>query len=668
MMDQPHHPRSCEEEEFIMESTPLLQAIGSPADLKQLSVDQLPDLAAEIRHAICEQVKRSGGHLAPNLGVVELTIALHYVFDFNHDRLLFDVGHQCYPHKLLTGRAPLLPKLRQRDGMAGFPEPRESNYDLFSVGHAGTAISTAVGMARGDRLRGESFSKDNPDGRRVVALVGDASIVNGLAMEGLNNAGTLNRQMLVILNDNGMSIAKPQGAVAGYFNRIRINSAYRSMKETAKDIFKSIPGGSALRDMSHRFGEMAKEAVTEDNWFEKFGLLTVGPIDGHDIPTLVDMLGEVRDFEHPMVLHVHTVKGKGYEFSEGDATTFHSPKPFSVNGCRVELKSSGRSFTSAYADAMCELMERDESVVACTAAMPDGTGIKQCIDRFPDRTWDTGICESHAMDMMAGLAKSGLKPFFAVYSTFLQRAFDQVFQEVALQGLPVRLCLDRAGLVGGDGAVHHGFCDVSILSVFPDAALMAAMDETSLQASLEFMRNYEIGLSCVRYPRDDVDERFARDCPPFELGKARALLRHEEPDIAVLGYGVMAMTAMEAADAIGQDAKIDVYDARFAKPVDTELIRSLIERKIPIVTIEDHSITGGFGSAVLAAAHDLGLDTRGITRLGLPETWIYQGGRGEQLAEAGLDRDNLIRVLRHVMAGDPVPMVLTEPVPAATNG
>ena len=649
-----------------MDSTPLLQTIGSPADLKQLSVDQLTDLAAEIRNAICEQVKKSGGHLAPNLGVVELTIALHYVFDFGHDRLLFDVGHQCYPHKLLTGRADLLPKLRQRDGMAGFPEPRESNFDLFSVGHAGTAISTAVGMARGDQLRKESFCRDNPDGRRVVALIGDASIVNGVAMEGLNNAGTLNRQMLVILNDNGMSIAKPQGAVASYFDRIRINSAYRSMKKTAKDLFKSIPGGSTLRDMSHRFSEMAKEAVTEDNWFEKFGLLTVGPIDGHDIPTLVDMLAEVRDFEHPMVLHVHTVKGKGFEFSEGDATTFHSPKPFSVNGCRVELKSSGRSFTAAYSDAMCDLMERDESIVACTAAMPDGTGIKQCLDRFPDRTWDTGICESHAMDMMAGLAKSGTKPFFAVYSTFLQRAFDQVFQEVALQGLPVRLCLDRAGLVGGDGAVHHGFCDISILSVFPDAALLTAMDEPSLNAALEFMRTYDAGLSCIRYPRDNVSSRFEDECPPFELGRARPLVTHDAPDIAVLGYGIMALTAIDAAEAIGPDAKIDVYDARFAKPVDTQLIKSLLDRNIPIVTLEDHTVTGGFGSAVLAAAHDLGLDTRGITRLGLPETWIYQGSRDEQLAEAGLDTDNVIRVLRQVMAGDPIPMVLTRPVPATT--
>lgn len=644
-----------------------LSNIGSPADLKLLPVEQLPELAAEIRWSICEQVKKSGGHLAPNLGVVELTIALHYVFDFSHDRLLFDVGHQCYPHKLLTGRAHLLDKLRQRGGMAGFPEPNESNYDLFSVGHAGTAISTAVGMARGDLLNGEAFTKEQPGGRRTVAIIGDASIVNGVAMEGLNNAGTLDRQFLVVLNDNGMSIAKPQGAVAGYFDRIRLNPAYRSMKRTAKEMFKSLPGGSTLRDMSHRFGEMAKEAVTEDNWFEKFGLLTVGPIDGHDIPTLVDMLMEVRDFPHPMVLHVHTVKGKGYEFSEGDATTFHSPKPFSVTGCRVELKSSGRSFTTAFSDAMCDLMEQDEQIVTCTAAMPDGTGIKQCLDRFPDRAWDTGICESHAMDMMAGMAKTGLKPFFAVYSTFLQRAFDQAFQEVALQGLPVRLCLDRAGLVGGDGAVHHGFCDISLLSVFPNAVLMAPMDEPSLQRSLELMRHYDRGLSCVRYPRDNVRDCFADDCPRFELGKARPLLTHDDPDVAILGYGTMALAGIDAVEQLGSEAKVNVYDARFAKPVDRELIRTLLEQGVPIVTIEDHTVTGGFGTQVVSAAVDMGLDTRNITRLGLPETWIYQGSRDEQLAEAGLDLDNIVRVLRHVMDRKSLPATITAPVPLPTS-
>ncbi|MHC4991210.1 MAG: 1-deoxy-D-xylulose-5-phosphate synthase N-terminal domain-containing protein, partial [Planctomycetota bacterium] len=307
----------------------LLPSLDGPADLKKLPVEELPRLASEIRHAICEQIKRTGGHFAPNLGVVELTIALHYVFDFAHDRLLFDVGHQCYPHKLLTGRFGLLPFLRQRNGMAGFPDPRESEFDLFAVGHAGTAVSTAVGMARGDLLNGEAFDpEENPDGRRVVALVGDASIVNGVAMEGLNNAGTLKRQMLVVLNDNGMSIARPQGAVAGYLDRIRVNRAYQQVKRAAKDVVSHLPGGTVIGEMYHRLGEIAKDAVAEDTWFEKFGLLTVGPIDGHDLPGLIDMLIEVRDFDRPMVLHVHTVKGKGFEFSENAAPTFHSPKPF----------------------------------------------------------------------------------------------------------------------------------------------------------------------------------------------------------------------------------------------------------------------------------------------------------------------------------------------------
>ncbi|MBG84096.1 MAG: 1-deoxy-D-xylulose-5-phosphate synthase [Phycisphaerae bacterium] len=628
----------------------LLPGIKSPADLKALTVDQLPELAAEIRHAICEQVSQSGGHLAPNLGVVELTIALHYVFDFGHDRLLFDVGHQCYPHKLLTGRFDLLPRLRQRDGMAGFPEPRESEFDLFSVGHAGTAISTAVGMARGDLLNGDACTPENPDGRHVVSIIGDASVVNGLAMEGLNNAGTLDRQFLVVLNDNGMSIAKPQGAVAGYFDRLRASDTYRAVKRAAKDVMAQLPGGTTLRGMSHRLSEMAKDAVCEDAWFEKFGLLTVGPVDGHDLPTLVDMLMNIKDVDRPIVLHAHTIKGKGYEFAEGDATTFHSPKPFEVTGCRVELKSGGRSFTAAFADALEDLMARDESVVACTAAMPDGTGVKKALETYPERTWDTGICESHAMDMMAGMAKTGLKPFFAVYSTFLQRAFDQAFQEVSLQGLPVRLCLDRAGLVGGDGAVHHGFCDVSILRVLPDAALMAPIDEASLKASMEFMRTYDAGLSAIRYPRDDVSDRFAdQPCPPFELGRARGLRVHDNPDVAILGFGVMTLTAMDAAEATAGECTVDVYDARFAKPVDRDLIKGLLERRIPIITIEDHGIHGGFGAAVVEAASEMNLDAGLVHRMALPDAWIYQGSRNGQLEEAGLDCNSVIETIKICM-------------------
>jgi len=643
----------------------ILPHITGPADLKALPIEKLPTLAAEMRQAICDQVSQTGGHLAPNLGVVDLTIALHYVFDFGHDRLLFDVGHQCYPHKLITGRYRMLPRLRQQDGLAGFPEPRESDYDLFSVGHAGTGISTAVGMARGDLLRGEAFEpQKNVNGRRVVALVGDASIVNGVAMEGLNNAGTLDRQFLVVLNDNGMSIAKPQGAIASYFDRIRVNPAYLKAKRTARDVVSQLPGGSIIEEMYRTLGEIAKDALSTDSWFEKFGLLTVGPVDGHDLRSLIDMLLEIKDFDRPIVLHAHTIKGKGYEFAEGDATTFHSPKPFKVEGCRVELKKGGRSFTSAFADALDDVMARDEKIVAATAAMPDGTGLVKVMPKYPDRTWDTGICESHTMDMMAGLAKTGFKPFFAVYSTFLQRAFDQAFQEVALQGLPVRLCLDRAGLVGGDGAVHHGFCDISILRVFPKVVLTAAMDEPSLRAALEFMRTYEDGISVVRYPRDTVSNALQdQPCPPFVLGKARSLLERDRPDAAILAYGTMAISALEAVEILNGEYKINVYDARFAKPVDIELLRSLIERRIPIVTVEDHGVEGGFGSCVVDACHEHHLDTRLITGMGIPTRWIYQGSRAGQLEEAGLDPASIARTVREVLdaAGEPPVVETIEP-------
>jgi 1-deoxy-D-xylulose-5-phosphate synthase len=632
--------------------TAILPTIQSPSDVKKLPVERLHELAQEIREAICGAVSKTGGHLAPNLGVVELTIALHYVFDFGFDRLLFDVGHQCYPHKLLTGRGALLPKLRTREGMAGFPEPRESSFDLFSVGHAGTGISTAVGMARGDTLNGEGYDpKVNPKGRRVVTLIGDASIVNGVAMEGLNNAGTLARQFLVVLNDNGMSISRPQGAVAQYFDRLRMSHLYADFKKGAKRVLSHVPGGSLVGGAYHKAGEATKAMIAESAWFEHFGLVTVGPIDGHDLPQMIEFLSEAREFDRPMVLHVQTVKGKGYAFSEKDASKFHSPPAFQMDedeeSCRVELKSEGRSFTAAFGEAMVEVMKKDPKVVACTAAMPDGTGISKVAPLFPDRVWDTGICESHAMDMMAGLARTGFKPFFAVYSTFLQRAFDQAFQEVALQGLPVRLCLDRAGLVGGDGAVHHGFCDVSLLRTLPGAAIMATIDEPSLKESLEFMRTYGDGLSAVRYPRDNVSTRLAgSECPAFELGKARVVRAEAEPDVAVLAFGTLAMTALDAADAMKGEYRVSVYDARFAKPVDAGLVRELLTRGVPVVTVEDHGLIGGFGAAVLEAAQEMGLDASRVTRLGLPDSWVYQDSRGKQLAEVGLDAAGIARAIR----------------------
>jgi len=637
----------------------ILERVHTPADVKALSVDQLEELAGEIREAIIGQVQRTGGHLAPNLGVVELTLALHYVFDFGHDRLLFDVGHQCYPHKLITGRRGMLDKLRTREGMSGFPEPLESEYDLFRVGHAGTGISTAVGMARGDTLTGEGYDpKANPDGRRVVTLVGDASIVNGVALEGLNNAGTMRRQMLVVLNDNGMSISKPQGALAQYFDRVRVSHTYTDLKKGAAEILRHVPGGSLIKEAYHRAGEVTKAAIAEESIFEKFGLLTVGPIDGHHLPTLIEFLHEARDMDRPMVLHVKTVKGKGLDIAEADATRFHSPKAFNVErderlGCRVEMSSGGRGFTKAFGEALADLMERDEKIVTATAAMADGTGVTEAINRVPERSFDTGICESHAMDMMAGMAKSGLKPFFAVYSTFLQRAFDQAFQEVALQGLGVRLCLDRAGLVGGDGAVHHGFCDVSILRALPGAVLTAAIDEPSLRAALEFMAGWDEGLSVVRYPRDNVSDRLAdSDCPAFELGRARLLteefadLDAERPDVAVLAFGTPAIDALAAADELAGEYRVAVWDARFAKPVDGPLIRELLQRGIPVLTVEDHTVVGGFGSAVTEVASDLGLNAGLITRHGIPDRWVLQDSRSKQLAEVGLDAPGIARMIR----------------------
>ena len=513
----------------------LLENLRGPADLKRLPVEELPQLADEIRHAICEQVSRTGGHLAPNLGVVELTIALHYVFDFSHDRLLFDVGHQCYPHKLLTGRLGLLDQLRTAEGMAGFPEPRESEFDLFSVGHAGTAISTAVGMARGDDVVAGGEGKSD---RRAVALVGDASIVNGVALEGLNNAGTLKRQFLTVLNDNGMSISAPQGAMAQYFDRVRVSPTYHDLKKRGKVMLHRLPGGSILEEVYHRGSEMLKAMISDGHMFEHLGHVCVGPIDGHDLPTLIPTLAEVRDIDRPVLLHVKTVKGKGYGFAEGDATAFHSPSAFVREGCRVEIKPKGRSFTQAFSDAMLDVMERDEKAFAVTAAMGPGTGIDKVIDRFPGRSLDTGICESHAMDMCAGLAKSGLKPFFAVYSTFVQRAVDQVFQEVALQGLPVRICLDRSGFVGGDGAVHHGFMDIALFKALPRVVQLAPYDEATLRAGLEFMLGHDDAATVIRYPRDVVPPAPGSAATTqaehvvFELGKAHVVRRPAAGDRA----------------------------------------------------------------------------------------------------------------------------------------
>ncbi|WP_432797919.1 1-deoxy-D-xylulose-5-phosphate synthase [Poriferisphaera sp. WC338] len=640
----------------------LLKSITGPHDLKKLSVDQLPQLADELRECICDQISRTGGHFASNLCVVELTIALHYIFDFASDRLLFDVGHQCYPHKLLTGRQSLFPDLKTKSGMAGFPEPRESDFDLFSVGHAGTAIPTAVGMAIGDQAIGEGH-------RRAVSIIGDASIINGVSMEGLNYAGTLNRQFLTILNDNGMAIGDPQGAIAQYFDRVRVSHAFDDIKKRGKEIIDRLPGGSFIEDLYQKSSEMFKAAVSTDHMFEHFGHVCIGPIDGHDIPTLLDILNDIKDVEKPILLHVKTVKGKGYHPAEGDPFRYHAPKPGVVNNseeakacepavpegmeksdCQVVKKTAGKSFTAAFSDAMIDIMNRDEKVYAITAAMPDGTGLDKVQPHFPDRTIDCGLAESLGMDMAAGMAKSGLKPFYAVYSTFSQRALDQTFQEVALQKLPVRICMDRAGYVGGDGAAMHGFMDIAMNAVFPDIVMLAPSDEQNFEAGLEFMRNYDANATFIRYPRDTVAEvELQEDAPPFELGKANLIVpaTTDKPHAAILAYGSMVYTANESLQTLtDQGYDIALYDARFAKPIDIDLVKQLIEAGTPIITVEDHGIVGGFGTMVLEACNELGLPTHNIKRIAHPEKWMYQDSRAGQLKVAGLDATSIASTIR----------------------
>ena len=671
------------------DAAPLLTADLRPADLRGMSVSGLGSLAGEIRRAIIAQVMASGGHLAPNLGVVELTIALHRVFDFSHDRLLFDVGHQCYVHKLLTGRLDLLPKLRQKGGMAGFPEPSESPYDLFAVGHAGTGISTAVGMAVGDDfeagVRGRAGSETaEPHGRKVAVLVGDASIVNGVSLEGLNAAGTLKRQFLTVLNDNGMSIARPQGALASYFDHVRVSRRYRGIKRRARGLIERLPGGEGpaglVEDLYGRGSDVLKALVRRGHMFEHFGHLCLGPVDGHDLPWLIEVLEEVREINRPVLLHVKTTKGKGFREAEGDATRFHSPAAFklvSVEGgehlsasaepeavamkaCRVEHAKKGRSFTAAFADALADRMAADLSIVAVTAAMPDGTGLAEVQRRHPSRVIDTGICESHAADLCAGMAKAGVRPFFAVYSTFSQRALRPVLPG----GQPAGPRRCACAWTGPATSAATGRCTTAS-STFRSSGACPGRCCWPPATSRTWWRRWASwppatrGRRFLRYPRDTVAEQPAQaDVPPFELGRANLVsaAKGEKPEVAVL-----ALTARwcsragrrwrcSASTATTRRSTTPASPSRWTRSCS----RSCSRPGVPVLTVEDHALAGGFGAAVLEAAHGLGLDTRLVKRLAMPESWAGPDSRDAQLANAGLDPASIAEAARGILRCAPV--------------
>lgn len=621
----------------------LLDRISSPADLRNLTPPELDKLALEVRHRIIDLVSRHGGHLASNLGVVELTIALHRVFDFSKDRLLWDVGHQCYVHKLLTGRAALMENLRQAGGASGFPSTRESPYDLFNVGHAGTAIATAVGMARGDTAMGRDT--------RVVALVGDASIVNGVAFEGLNQAGLLERQFLTILNDNSMGIAATQGGFADYLARFRVSSLYEEVKNNVRSLLPKVPlVGKSMYDALEHLKEGIKATVSPHQIFEQLGFLYVGPVDGHDLRHLIELLELLRDVQHPVLLHVMTEKGRGCSWATKDPCAYHSPDRFKIEGDQVTiLKADRKSWTTALADAAIRIMNDDPRVYALTAAMPDGTGVAKIRKTHPDRCLDCGIAESCTVDIAAGMAKAGLRPIACIYSTFLQRGFDQVFQEVVLQNLPVGFCIDRAGLVGGDGAVHHGYLDLAYLRAFQNMTLMAPADEPELEAAIRFGLSLD-GPWAVRYPRDTVPEPFGEP-PPFLMGKCRVM--REGPDATLLAYGTMVPEALAAAERLaGEDIYVAVVNARFCKPIDEDMVVTAITRGTPVVTIEEHALQAGFGSAVLETANRLGLTTEQIVRLGMADKFYEHGSRAGQLAEAGLDAASIANTVRRLVLAE----------------
>jgi len=623
----------------------ILAGISSPHELRRLSSDELIRLAEELRERIIELVSKRGGHLASNLGIPELTIALHYVFDFAKDRLLWDVGHQCYAHKLLTGRQDRFDGLRQAGGISGFPAPSESEYDLFATGHAGTAISTAMGLAWADKRQAD---------HKVVAVVGDASIANGLSLEAINNLGRLGRQFLIVLNDNSMAIDRTQGGLADMLDRVRMTSTYSGLKHSAERILHRLPLGEEVAEALRHIKDGLRTTIHGGEIFEGLGINYFGPIDGHDIPTLIRVLRSLSEMDYPALLHVHTEKGRGCKYAVEDPCRFHSPSAYTMQaGQAVFAKKERPTWTEVFSEALIAEAEKDERIVAITAAMPDGTGLAEFRRRFGDRMIDVGICESHAVAMAAGLAKGGLKPVVAIYSTFMQRAMDQVFQEVSLQNLPVVLCMDRAGLVGSDGAVHHGMLDIAMLRPLPGMVLAAPADTAEMQAVLAFALSCESPMA-IRYPRDMVPEDLPGPCPAFELGRARVL--REGDDGTLLCYGATVEPAMAAATMLSEhlQAEVGVVNARFAKPLDVALITRLIQSGKPMLVCEDHAVAGGFGSAVLELATERGLRADHVCLAGLPDRFISFASRQEQLTEVGLDAahisaaiSELIRAARH---------------------
>ena len=617
--------------------TPLLDQIASPEDLRKLDHKQLRQVADEVRVEMIDAVSGIGGHFGAGLGVVELTVALHYVFDTPGDRLIWDVSHQAYPHKILTERRDRIRTIRQKDGLYGFTKRAESSYDPFGAAHSSTSISAALGMAVGRDLKGEQ--------RNVIAVIGDGAMSAGMAYEAMNNAGALKNRLIVILNDNGMSIAPAVGALTDYLSRLLSSRPYLSIRDIAKDMAKRFPRQMATA--ARRAEEFARGMLTGGTLFEELGFYYVGPLDGHNIDHLVPVLENVRDADMlgPILLHVRTEKGKGHPFHKPNKEKYHAVGKFDPDTGELQKakKSNVPTYTKVFANALIEEAERDQAIVAITAAMPSGTGLDVFGERFPERCFDVGIAEQHAVTFAAGLATEGIKPFAAIYSTFLQRGYDQVVHDVALQRLPVRFAIDRAGLVGADGPTHAGSFDVAYLSCLPDFVVMAAADEAELKHMVATAVGIDDRPCAFRYPRGaGVGVALPDQGKPLEIGKGRVM--REGDRVALLSFGGRLQECLKAADELAeQGVSTTVADARFAKPLDRELIVQLARHHEAIVTIEEGSV-GGFGSHVLTYLAHEGLMDAGlkIRPMMLPDRFVSHAAPDQQYVEAGLMASDIV--------------------------
>jgi 1-deoxy-D-xylulose-5-phosphate synthase len=628
--------------------TPLLDTVKYPADLRALSKEQLPQLADELRQETIAAVSVTGGHLGAGLGVVELTVAAHYVFDTPNDKLIWDVGHQAYPHKIVTGRRDRIRTLRQGGGLSGFTKRSESEYDSFGAAHSSTSISAALGFAIASKLSG--------DKSRAIAVIGDGALSAGMAYEAMNNAAAAGNRLIVILNDNDMSIAPPVGSMRNSLARLVSSNKYLAPRKVAQKIARMMP--DAIHDWARKAEEYTRGWVTGGTLFEELGFYYVGPVDGHDVRALVEVLENVRDADiGPMLVHVVTQKGKGYAPAENSADKYHGVVKFDVvSGVQAKPAPGAPSYTSVYAKALSDEMERDKKVVAITAAMPSGTGLDKVAEKFPRRTFDVGIAEQHAVTFAAGLAAQGYRPFATIYSTFLQRAYDQVVHDVAIQNLPVRFAMDRAGLVGADGATHAGSFDLAYLCTLPNFVVMAAADEAELCHMVHTMALHDSGPIAVRYPRGEGRGVPLPEQPQqLEIGKGRIV--REGKTVAILSLGTRLAEAEKAADELeAKGLSTTVADLRFAKPLDSELIRRQLTTHEVAVTIEEASI-GGLGAHVLTLASDEGLVDAGlkIRTMRLPDRFQDQDKPERQYDEARLNAPHIVetvlRALRINSAG-----------------